>query len=170
MTLGCLAQSGKSRNIPAEPRNNPARVKRFHHRLSARSQIQNSKNERRASMIFSQQRSERMSLTIAPERLPLAEDEHGVMRVGGTRVTLDTVVGAFNDGASAEDIISMYPSLDLADVYAVIAYYLRRRADVDAYLRRREEEGAAIRSENEARFDPHGVRERLLARRAARQS
>lgn len=111
-----------------------------------------------------------MSLAIAPERLPLAEDKDGVMRVGGTRVTLDTVVGAFNDGATAEDIISMYPSLDLADVYAVIAYYLRHRADVDAYLRRREEEGAAVRAENETRFDPHGVRERLLARRAVRQS
>ena len=111
-----------------------------------------------------------MSLAIAPERLPLAEDADGVMRVGGTRVTLDTVVGAFNDGASAEDIVSMYPLLDLADVYAVIAYYLRRRADVDAYLHRREEAGAAVRAENETRCDPHGVRERLLARRAARQS
>lgn len=113
---------------------------------------------------------ERMSLAIAPEQLPLAEDTDGVMRIGGTRVTLDTVVEAFNDGAGAEDIVSMYPSLDLADVYAVIAYYLRRRAEVDAYLRRREEAGAAVRAENEARFDPHGVRERLLARRAARQS
>jgi uncharacterized protein (DUF433 family) len=111
-----------------------------------------------------------MSLAIAPERLPIAEDSDGVVRVGGTRITLDTVVGAFNDGASAEDIVSMYPSLDLADVYAVIAYYLRRRAEVDAYLRRREQEGATVRAGNEARFDPHGVRERLLARRAARQS
>ena len=111
-----------------------------------------------------------MSLAIAPERLPLAEDADGVIRVSGTRVTLDTIVGAFNDGASAEDIVSMYPSLDLADVYVVIAYYLRRRADVDAYRRRREEHAAAVRAENESRFDPHGIRERLLARRAARQS
>jgi uncharacterized protein (DUF433 family) len=110
-----------------------------------------------------------MSLAIASERLPLAEDADGVVRVGGTRVTLDAVVGAFNDGASAEDIVSMYPSLDLADVYAVIAYYLRRRADVDAYLRKREEDAAAVRAENEARFDPHGIRARLLARRAAQQ-
>lgn len=109
-----------------------------------------------------------MSLAIAQERLPLAEDADGVMRVGGTRVTLDTVVGAFNTGASAEDIVSMYPSLDLADVYAVIAYYLRRRAEVDAYLRRREEEAGAVRANNEARADPRGIRERLLARRAAR--
>ena len=49
-----------------------------------------------------------MPLAIAPERLLLAEDADGVMRVGRTRVTLDTVVGAFNDGASAEDIVSMY--------------------------------------------------------------
>jgi len=111
-----------------------------------------------------------MSLAIADERLPLAEDEDGVIRVGETRVTLDTVVAVFNNGASAEDIVSMYPSLDLADVYAVIAYYLRRRVDVDGYLRRREGAGAAVREENERRFDPQGVRDRLVARRAARPS
>ena len=79
-------------------------------------------------------------------------------------------MAAFNYGASAEDIVSMYAAVDLADVYAVIAYYLRRRADVDVYLHRREQEGAAVRVENEGRFSPRGVRERLLARRVARPS
>ncbi len=111
-----------------------------------------------------------MSLANTPEQTPLAEDADGVIRVGGTRVTLDSVVGAFNAGANAEDIVSMYPSLDLADVYTVMAYYLRHRSQVDAYLRKREAEGAKVRAENEARFDPHGVRDRLLARRAARQT
>ena len=57
-----------------------------------------------------------MAFTIAPERIPLSVDAHGVVRVGGTRVTLDTVMEAFLEGASAEDIVSRYPSLDLADV------------------------------------------------------
>ena len=56
-------------------------------------------------------------------------------------------------------------SLDLADVYAVIAYYLRRRADVDAYLEARRSQIAEVRAENERRFDPHGIRDRLIARR-----
>jgi hypothetical protein len=87
------------------------------------------------------------------------------MRVGNTRVTLETVIGAFLDGASAEEIACQIPSLDLADVYAVIAYYLRQRADVGAYLQRSQEQADVVRGQNEMRFDPIGVRERLLARR-----
>ena len=78
-----------------------------------------------------------VTLMIAAEPIPLEADGEGVVRVGGTRVTLDTVVAAFNEGATAEEIVYQYPSLDLADVYAVIAYYLQRRPEVEAYLRRR---------------------------------
>ncbi|MGB9181073.1 MAG: DUF433 domain-containing protein [Pyrinomonadaceae bacterium] len=101
----------------------------------------------------------------ATETIPLETDADGVMRVGKTRVTLDTVVTAFNDGATAEEIAQQYPSLDLADVYYVIGYYLRQRAEVEEYLARRCEEAERVREENELRFDPHGVRDRLLARR-----
>ncbi len=108
-----------------------------------------------------------MTLTIATETVPLVTDVDGVIRVGKTRVTLDTVISAFLDGATAEEITHQYPSLDLADVYSVIAYYLRRRAEVDAYLQRRREQAEKIREQNESRFDPSGIRERLLARRAS---
>ena len=88
-----------------------------------------------------------------------------MVRVGGIRVTLDTVVGAFNDGATAEEIAQQYPSLQLADVYAVISHYLRNRSEVEKYLRKRQKQAEDIRKQNEARFDPSGIRERLLARR-----
>ena len=52
-----------------------------------------------------------MSLMVMPEPVPLAADRDGVMRVGGTRVTLDTVVAAFREGATAEEITQQYPSL-----------------------------------------------------------
>ena len=107
-----------------------------------------------------------MTLTIATETIPLVADVDGVIRVGKTRVTLDTVISAFLDGATAEEIIHQYPSLDLADVYLVIAYYLKRRAEVDTYLQQRQREADQIRKQNEFRFDPSGIRERLLARRA----
>ena len=107
-----------------------------------------------------------MSLAIVTEPLPLMTDKDGVVRVGHTRVTLDTVVAAFRDGATAEEIVQQYPSLQLADVYAVIGYYLRQQAEVDAYLRQRQQQADDIRSQNEARFDPTGVRDRLLARRS----
>ncbi len=97
--------------------------------------------------------------------MPLELDRDGVMRVSGTRVTLDTVVAAFNEGATPEEIAQHYPSLDLADIYAVIGYYLRRREEVESYLAKRRELAEVVRRENEARFNPLGVRERLLARR-----
>jgi uncharacterized protein (DUF433 family) len=108
-----------------------------------------------------------MGLTIAHEPPPLQEAEDGVVRVGGTRVTLDTLVAAFHQGATAEEIVEQYPSLDLADAYAVIAYYLHHRVEVEAYLAKRGEDARRVRHENEARFDPTGVRARLLARRSA---
>jgi hypothetical protein len=43
------------------------------------------------------------------EEIPLAKDSHGVYRVGGTRVTLDLVVRAFNRGATAEEIVQKFP-------------------------------------------------------------
>ncbi|MQA16993.1 MAG: DUF433 domain-containing protein [Pseudonocardiaceae bacterium] len=102
---------------------------------------------------------------VAPEPVPLMTDPDGVVRVGSTRVTLDTVVAAFRTGATAEEIAQQYPTLELADIYAVITYYLRHRGEVEEYLRVREREAAEVRAENEARFDPVGIRERLLARR-----
>jgi uncharacterized protein (DUF433 family) len=101
--------------------------------------------------------------------IPLRADNDGVIRVAQTRVTLDTVVGAFNDGATAEQIVQQYPTLQLGDIYLVIAYYLRRQDDVDAYLRRRAMKSAEVRKEIEARFDPRGIRERLIARQTAAQ-
>ena len=109
-----------------------------------------------------------MTLSIAAEPVPLETDADSVVRVGKTRVTLDTVIASFEDGATAEEITHQYPSLHLADVYAVIAYYLRRRSDVEAYLRQRQQQAEKIQQQNEARFDPDGVRDRLLARRAGR--
>ena len=81
-------------------------------------------------------------------------------------MSLDTVIAAFKNGATSEQITHDYPVVDLADIYAVITYYLRHRQDVERYLAEQRQEGAWIREAMEARFDPHGIRDRLLARRA----
>ena len=99
------------------------------------------------------------------EPVPLFAGADGVMRVGGTRVTLDTILAAFSKGATAEEIAQQYPSVSLSDVYQVIAYYLRHTSEVDAYLARRREESQEVRRANEARWPPDGIRARLLARR-----
>ena len=106
-----------------------------------------------------------MGLEIGAETVPLRTDADGVVRVGATRVTLETVVATFNEGATAEEIVSQFPTLQLADVYAVIAYYLRRPEEVQGYLQQRRDRAEMVREMNESRFDPKGVRDRLLARR-----
>ncbi|MGH9320192.1 MAG: DUF433 domain-containing protein [Vicinamibacteria bacterium] len=106
-----------------------------------------------------------MELHVPPEEVPVKTDADGVFRVGGTRVTLDTVVAAFDAGATAEEIAQQYPSVTLADIYSVIAYYLRHQSEVRAYLGQRQRQATQIREENERRFDPTGVRDRLLTRR-----
>jgi len=104
---------------------------------------------------------------VVVNQVPLQTDVDAVVRIGKTRVTLDTLVAAFRDGATAEEIVHQYPSLRLADVYSVIGYYLEHQAEVDAYLRERERRASEVQEENEARFDPGSVRDRLLARRGA---
>jgi uncharacterized protein (DUF433 family) len=106
-----------------------------------------------------------MSLTIAVEQVPLAADADGVIRVAGTRLPLDTIIFAFHQGATAEEIVQRFPVIDLADAYAVIGYYLRHRVELDTYLKARQEKAHAVRKINESKFDPQGIRERLLARR-----
>lgn len=107
-----------------------------------------------------------MTLTIISEPPPLKVDQNNVVRVGGTRVTLDTVIMAFNEGATAEEITYQYPSLGLSDVYAVIGYYLRQREEVEAYLEQRQELADKIRHQHEMRFGVQDIRQRLLARQA----
>jgi uncharacterized protein (DUF433 family) len=106
-------------------------------------------------------------LTQAPEGPPLDTDEQGVVRVAGTRVTLDSVLIGFRNGETAEEIALAFPVLSLADVYATITYYLRHREDVDAYLAEQEEAAAEAKDEAERYFDTSALRSRLLARRSA---
>jgi uncharacterized protein (DUF433 family) len=107
-----------------------------------------------------------MTLAIAAEPVPFMVDPDGVVRVGKTRITLDTVVIAFLEGATAEEIAQQYPTLDLADVYSVISYYLRRRPEIEDYLQQERQKAETVQKQNESRFNPHGIRDRLLARRS----
>ena len=97
-------------------------------------------------------------LEIQPIALPLTADANGVIKVAGSRVTLDTVVRAFLRGAAAEEIAQQYPSLSLTDVYAAISYYLQHRAAVEKYLEKRAKYAKSVRKPNEERFDQSGIR------------
>jgi uncharacterized protein (DUF433 family) len=111
-----------------------------------------------------------MTLAIVADPVPLQANEDGVILVGKTRVTLDTVVAVFNQGTTAEEIVYRYPSLNLADVYATIAFYLRHQSEVKSYLQQRRQQAQEIRAMNQSRFDPQGLRDRLLARSCEQES
>jgi len=106
-----------------------------------------------------------MAATIT-QTVPLSKLESGVIRVSGTRVSLDSVIYAFLDGSTPEEIVQQYPSLRLADVYTIVAYYLDNRAELDSYLSDRKAQRTELRKELETRYDLTGIRERLLARRS----
>jgi uncharacterized protein (DUF433 family) len=112
-----------------------------------------------------------VALLIAAEPIPLEVDTSGTVRVGGTRLTLETVVAAFKRGEKPEEISAGFPGVKLADLYAVITYCLRHPAEVDEYLQAQEAKAVGIRRKIEVRQgDQRGLRERLLARRAHQRS
>jgi uncharacterized protein (DUF433 family) len=101
------------------------------------------------------------------EALPLREGADGAIRVGDSRVLLELVLRAFEDGATPEMIVQRYATVALPDVYAVIAFYLRHRAEVQAYLARRERKAKEVR--RKLRNQQEG-RSRSLARSVAQRA
>ena len=90
-----------------------------------------------------------MPLAIALEPTPIETHIDGVVRVAKTQVTLDTVVSAFLEGCTPEEISEQYPSLQLSDIYWAISYYLGYRDEVDAYTAERQRQADALRREVE---------------------
>lgn len=87
-------------------------------------------------------------------KIYVRQDEHGVLRVVETRVMLDSVVAAFNQGHSAETIAQQYPALSLEEVYGAITYYLANQENVNEYLRRQEEVWKQWREKSNAVSSP----------------
>ena len=110
-----------------------------------------------------------MGLAIETDYPPLSIDDSGTVRVGGTRVTLDTVVGCFKSGSTPEQIAQQFPALALADVYAAIGYYLRHEDQVNTYLQERKRQGDEVRRQIESDPQTQRIRESLQARKSAQR-
>ena len=109
-----------------------------------------------------------MAFTAQVEAPPLHEDAGGALRVGGSRVLLELVIRAFQDGATPESIVQRYSTMALSDVYATIAYYLRHEDEIEVYLAQREQKAADVQHKLQGQQRNLGnIRARLLARRQA---
>ena len=97
---------------------------------------------------------------------PFATDEHGVVRIGGSRVMLERIVHAFDAGASAEEIVESYPTLELGDVYATLAFILKNRPEVDVYMTETDADAERVRQQWEERYPTSQLRRRLRERAA----
>lgn len=97
--------------------------------------------------------------------VPLRTDKHGAIRVGNTRVLLELVIHAYYVGETPEGIVDSYPTLTTSDVYAVIAYYLSHREEIDTYVRQRDEQAKQIIQDIAANLSPEAraLRTRLRA-------
>lgn len=94
---------------------------------------------------------------------PYVEEIEGALRVAGTRVSLDSIVCAYQEGESPQRIVEDFPSLSLEQVYGAIGFYLPNQQEVDAYL----EEGER-RYHDESRLQWAREPELLARLRAAR--
>jgi uncharacterized protein (DUF433 family) len=114
--------------------------------------------------------AEHAPLVIHRDTMPIRIDEGGAVRVGKTRVTLETVLYSYKNGDSPEDILDSFSTLQLADIYSVIGYYLRHTEEVEEYLRQSEIEAEQIRRKIEAYQNSAEFRERLEAQRAQKKA
>lgn len=91
------------------------------------------------------------------------EERNGGYYVAGTRVSLDSIVECFNEGLSPETILSEFETLNLAQVYGAIAFYLEQKPAIDAYRTRQQQRFDRVR--RGAAALPPTMRERLNAAR-----
>lgn len=110
-----------------------------------------------------------MGLAVEYQPIPITTDEHGTMRVGGSRVSLDIIVDAYKSGWAAEEITRQYSTLDLADIHAAISYYLKNKSKVETYLEKNRQTALALRREIEAMPSTQRIREKLLLAKAAQK-
>ncbi|MGA0197928.1 MAG: DUF433 domain-containing protein [Prochlorotrichaceae cyanobacterium] len=116
-----------------------------------------------------------MSLMIAPAQFqstspPLRWDEAGGIRIGLSRVTLDSLLAAYHNGSTPEEIAIQFSVLSLEDIYSTIAYYLNHREEIDNYLEQRSQQAQKRRQQLTQKHDLADLRQRLIARQSQNES
>lgn len=97
----------------------------------------------------------------------LTYDAEGYIHVAGHRIGLQDLVYYYNEGQSAEALVETFPTLSLALIHKLIAFYLDYRGEVDTYIARCEVEMAQQRAATPNGPDLAELRRRLAAKQAA---
>ncbi len=106
-----------------------------------------------------------MDIVLQAEAPPLRRYTSEGLRIGKSRVLLERVIHAFEDGATPEAIVQRYPTATLADINSVLAYYLRHQEEIKVYLAKREQKAEDVQKRIESeQQDLADLRKRLLAR------
>ncbi|WP_017325040.1 DUF433 domain-containing protein [Synechococcus sp. PCC 7336] len=100
---------------------------------------------------------------------PLRWDEAGGIRIGQSRVALDSLLATYHAGSTPEEIAVQYPILPLTEIYAAIAYYLAHRQQMDVYLEQRRQQAQQRRKRFTQDHNLTDLRQRLLARRQSQR-
>jgi uncharacterized protein (DUF433 family) len=93
----------------------------------------------------------------------LTQDANGEIRLSGHRIGLFHLVHYYNEGYSAEMLVCQYPTLPLALIHKVIAFYLENRTEIDSYVAACRDELNRQLATNPRRIDGAALRQRLEA-------
>lgn len=96
--------------------------------------------------------------------IAITRDMDGVLRVDQTRVTLDTIVTAYELGETPEQIVQQFPSLNLEQVYSAISFYLHNQTELKTYLEARRQQGQQNLEQISQKPHMQGIRQCLMAR------
>ncbi len=116
-----------------------------------------------------------MSLMSAPAKFqatspPLRWDEAGGIRIGSSRVTLDSLLATYHNGSTPEEIAIQFSVLSLEDIYSTIAYYLNHRQEINNYLEQRNQKAQQLRQQLTQKHNLADLRQRLLTRQSQKES
>lgn len=101
---------------------------------------------------------------IFPRDVPL-EYRDGSIRVIGSRITLDTLVGFFRQGKTVEGLACSFPTLSLEQIKAVINWYLTHQREADEYLEESEAEAEAVWKKISSKPEYKAFHEEMLRRK-----
>lgn len=96
--------------------------------------------------------------------VPLETNSQGVVRVAGTRVSLNSIIHAYNEGATAEEIVLRFPTCTIDKIYTILSWPLNHPQEVADYLVTQSQQKQQLAAEIKRTYPSANLRDRLLTR------